>query len=91
MLRRPSLDYTLFATFARIRAERVNALSSGTKRLILMNATTPPRDPTQVPDGDLNDAIKPGNPTPSDFNDDDDEDLTFEDMEDESDEDDNDD
>jgi hypothetical protein len=77
-LRRHSLDYTLLASFARVRAERVNALSSGTKRLVLMNHLDP-RDPTQVPDGDLGDAIKEGNPVPSDFNDDG-EDETLDDL-----------
>jgi hypothetical protein len=69
-----------FHVFARARAERVNELtSSGTRRLSMQ----PPRDPSQVPDGDLGDAIKPGNPTPSDFNDDGEEE-TLEDMEDDT-------
>lgn len=53
---------------------------------------SPPRDPTQVPPGDPADAVKPGNPTPSEFNEgddvdeedpeDDEDDDTYEDGED---------
>lgn len=62
-----------------MRADRVKDLSTpaqGRPSMIHINHLGP-KDPTQVPDGDLGDAVKPGNPTPSDFNDDaaDDEDL----------------
>lgn len=92
-MRRPALPYELLASFSRARAERLRELTSGTKVVMDMN-TTPPRDPSQVPDGDLSDAIKPNNPTPSDFNDDedvddedgfDDDDDTFDDGEDDDD------
>ena len=80
-MRRPSLPYELLAAFARARAERASELSSGTKRIMFM---TPPRDPTQVPDGDLSDAVKPGNPTPSDFNDDEADEESFDDGDDDT-------
>lgn len=84
LLRRRGIPYDLLISLSRARAERIRALSSGTWRLTMND--TPPRDPTQVPDGDLSDAVKNDNPTPSDFNDDEEDDGGFDDEMDEDDE-----